>query len=96
MIPLEKENKEDNVVKIFTKSGSGRYLVSKTTTQIFRSRMKISRFGERCFIDFGTPEGGVELELPKEFGKNLVETMMSMLEPEEVKEILRNAEERIG
>ena len=83
-------------VKIFCKQGSSRYMVSETNVELFLSRMKVSWAQEKCFITFATPEGGVELELPRTSTIDMIESLIMMLPHEDIRELLAGMSEVIA
>jgi hypothetical protein len=83
----------ENSVKIFCKQGNGRYMVSETNVEVFISKMKVSWSQERCFVTFATPEGGVELELPRSNMKDMIESLIMMLPHEDIQELLAGMSE---
>ncbi len=86
-------NSLENSVKIFCKQGKSQYLVSETNVELFLSRMKVSWVQDRCFITFATPEGGVELELPRSSTIDMIESLIMMLPHEDIQELLAGMSE---
>jgi hypothetical protein len=86
----------EETVKIYCKQGKNQFLVSQTNVQLFLSKMKVSWCQESCFITFATPEGGVELELPRSSTKEMIESLIMMLPHEDIKELLAGMSEVIA
>ena len=86
----------EETVKIYCKQGKSQFLVSQTNVELFLSKMKVSWCQERCFITFATPEGGVELELPRSSTKEMIESLIMMLPHEDIKELLAGMSEVIA
>lgn len=85
---------EENV-RIFCRQGSGRYMISESSVQLFLARMKVSRIEERCFVNFVTPEGGVELELPRGSAVDMIESLIMMLPHEDIRALLAAMNEKL-
>ena len=85
----------ENGVKIHVRNGSGRYMLSETSVDIFLAKMKVSRIGEKCFVNLATPEGGVELELPRSSAVNIIEQFLAMLPHDELRALLAGVSERM-
>jgi hypothetical protein len=74
---------KENTVKVYMRSGTDKRLVCETEMRLFRANMRIHRRAERCQVVLATPEGGAEIDMPREFTKDMVLDLMFMMEQED-------------
>lgn len=78
----------EETIKIWHKNGTGRYMVSESSVELLLSKMRVSRIGEKCYINLATPEGGAEIEMSQKSATGMVRAMLTTLPQDEVSALL--------
>lgn len=81
----------ENHIKIYFLLADSNRIVHEARTDLFLKSVRVMRVCDDYHISFGP----VEIVLPRAAGKQMVEDMLAMLDPEDQIDILRAAEESL-